>query len=199
MRGRAPPNNHSCVRTPRPHGGRREPGCGLLTPLRCRPAKPKDQDSPAIHAGRRHVRRTRKSVGPASAAPPPVSQQLADTAPTRQLYGFNLIVCVGLRRYHHLFQREEIRVDFARPGISLSDGSVSAFCDRLVRFLAALLLDATRDQGQGELFLCLGGWCRRALHVLRIRSESPIELQPTVQAAGNFDCHFRLLAALGHR
>ena len=107
---------------------------------------------------------------------------------------------VGLQRYHRMRQRPEIRTDLARRGIVLSDGSVSALCDRFLQLLATLHrhrapalraamehgyplhLDATCEKRRGGLFLCLDGWRGWVLHAVRIRSESAAELQPALQA-----------------
>ena len=137
---------------------------------------------------------------PRCPSPPLVSQQLADLAPPGQRYGYDLIVRAGLQRYHHMRQRQEIRAALARRGIALSDGSVSALCDRFLQLLAALHrqrapalraamehgyplhIDATCDKGQGGLFLCLDGWRGWVLHAARIRSENAAELHPAIQA-----------------
>ncbi len=107
---------------------------------------------------------------------------------------------VGLQRYHHLRQRSEIRERLAQRGIRLSEGSVSALCDRFLHLLGCLHrscapalraamrhgyplhLDATCEQGRGGLFLCLDGWRGWVLHAVRIRSENAAELQPALQA-----------------
>ena len=74
---------------------------------------------------------------PRCPTPPLVSQQLADLALPGQRYGYDLIVWAGFQRYRHMRQRQEIRADLARLGIVLSDGSVSALCDRFLQLLAA--------------------------------------------------------------
>ena len=138
---------------------------------------------------------------PRCTSPPRACAQLAALAPPGQRYGYDLICWVGLQRYHRLRQRSEIRECLARRGIRLSDGSVSALCDRFLHLLGCLHrrcapalraamrhgyplhLDATCDQGRGGLFLCLDGWRGWVLHAARIRSESAAELQPALQAA----------------
>lgn len=119
------------------------------------------------HEFRRHC--------PRCPSPPLRSQQLADLAPPGQRYGYDLIVWVGLQRYHHLRQRQEIRAALAQRGVVLSDGSVSALCDRFLHLLQALHrlrapalrramqhgyplhVDATCDKGQSGPLLCLDG------------------------------------------
>ena len=113
---------------------------------------------------------------------------------------------VGLARYLHLRQREEIRADLARQGIRLSTGSISALCDRFLTALEALHwerapalraamphghplhIDATCDRGRGGTFLCLAGWTGWVLHAVRIASENAGDLRPAVE---------RTLAAFG--
>ena len=80
---------------------------------------------------RRHCRACRSRTAT-------VSRQLAALAPPGQRYGWDLIVAVGLARYHRHLQREEIRASLARQGIVLSAGSVSALCDRFLTALEAL-------------------------------------------------------------
>ncbi len=70
--------------------------------------------------------------------PPRRCAQLAALAPPGQRYGFDLIVWVGLQRYHRLRQRSEIRERLARRCIRLSDGTVSALCDRFLHWLGCL-------------------------------------------------------------
>ena len=114
---------------------------------------------------------------------------------------------VGLARYLHLRQREELRADLARQGIRLSTGSISALCDRFLTALEALhwerapalraamphghplQIDATCDRGRGGTFLCLAGWTGWVLHAVRIASENAGELRPAVE---------RTLAAFGN-
>ncbi len=136
---------------------------------------------------------------PRCPAPPLLSQQLAELAPPGQRFGYDLIVWVGLQRYHHMRQRREIAADLAARGIAVSTGSLSAICDRFLLLLQALHrhrapalraamphgyplhLDATCDKGRGGLFLCLDGWRRWVLHAVRIRSENAAEMRPAIE------------------
>ena len=133
-------------------------------------------------------------------------QRLAELAPPGQRFGYDLIVWVGLARYHRRLQRSEIQAELAHRGIALSSGSVSALCDRFLLALEtlhwqrapalraampqgyALHLDATCDQGQGGSFLCLDGFTGWVLHAIKIASENERELRPAVE---------RTLAAFG--
>ena len=138
--------------------------------------------------------------------PVAVSRQLAGLVPPGQRYGYDLIVRVGLARYLHHLQREEIRSDLARQGLLLSTGSLSALCDRFLLALEALHwqrapalraamphgyplhIDATCDQGKGGTFLCLASWTGWVLHAVRIATENASGLLPAVE---------RTLAAFG--
>ena len=152
-----------------------------------------------LAAGTFLARETSRQCRPC-AAPPVGSRQLSSLAPPRQRFGYDLIVWAGLQRYHHLRQRAEVRADLARRGIELSDGSVSALCDRFLHLLEQLHLqrapalraamphgyplhlDATCEKGKGGLFLCLDGWNGWVLYAVRIRSENADELRPAIQA-----------------
>ena len=153
---------------------------------------------------------------PRCTSAPHASQQLAALAPPGQRYGYDLIAWVGLQRYHHLRQRSEIREGLARRRIRLSDGSVSALCDRFLHLLGCLHqrcapalraamrhgyplhLDATCDRGRGGLFLCLDGWRGWVLHAARIRTENAAELQPALQATlDNFGLPVAFVRDLG--
>ena len=103
--------------------------CRAAAFLRLRPAPepPEEQEPPAGHA------RRRRSDGPRD--PQALPRLLV---PSGQLYGYDLIVQVGLARYLHLRQREEIRSELVRQGILLSTGSISALCDRFLAALEAL-------------------------------------------------------------
>ena len=130
---------------------------------------------------------------------PAGSRQLAALAPAGQRFGYDLIVAVGLARYHRHLQREEIQDELARQGIALSTGSISALCDRFLLAIEALHwqraealraamphryplhIDATCDNGRGGLFVCLDGWTGWVLHAVRIRSEQESELRPAIE------------------
>ena len=134
------------------------------------------------------------------------SRQLATLAPPGQRFGYDLLVWVGLARYHRRLQRSEIQAVLAARGIALSSGSISALCDRFLTALEtlhwqrapalraamthgyALHLDATCDRGRGGLFLCLDGFTGWVLHALKIGSENEAELRPAIA---------RTLAAFG--
>ena len=152
-----------------------------------------------LAAGTVLAREIRKHCRSCQPAPVAVSRLLAGLAPPGQRYGYDLIVWVGLARYHRHLQREEIRALLDRQGIALSAGSVSALCDRFLTALQALHwqrapalragmphgyalhIDATCDKGKGGTFRCLDGWTGWTLHAVRIGSENEAELRPAVE------------------
>ena len=159
-----------------------------------------------LAAGTFLAREFRKHCRACRSEPVAVCRQLAGLAPPGQRYGYDLLVWVGLARYHRHLQREEIRAVLDRQGITLSSGSVSALCDRFLAALEALHwqrapalragmphgyalhIDATCDKGKGGTFRCLDGWTGWTLHAVRIGSENERELRPAVE---------RTLAAFG--
>ena len=152
-----------------------------------------------LAAGTLRAREIRKQCRHCASRAVAVSQQLASLAPSGQRYGWDLIVWVGLARYHRHLQREEIRTALARQGLSLSAGPVSALCDRFLAALETLHwhrapalraalphgyplhIDATCDKGRGGAFRCLDGWTGWVLHAVRIGSENERELRPAVE------------------
>ena len=172
------------------------PRCGAALRMQ----KSKTRQVATLATGTIEARETRKDCAQCPSRPVEVSRQLAALAPPRQRYGYDVIVRVGLARYHGHQQRREIRADLARQGIQLADGSVSQLCDRLLRALEALHrqcapalraalacgyplhLDATSDQGKGGLFLCLDGWRGWMLHAVKVSSENAAELQPAIES-----------------
>jgi len=129
------------------------------------------------------------------------SEALSQLVNPRQRFAYDLIVAVGLARYLHNKQREEIRAELLDTrGIELSDGSVSNLCDRFLICLEALHLamvpslraaiqkdgyplhlDATSDRGKGGLFVCMDGWRKWVLTAGRIPSEAEEHLWPLIE------------------
>ena len=128
------------------------------------------------------------------------SQALSRLVRTRQRYGYDLIVHVGLARYVGGHQREEIRAELREQyAIELSTGSVSHLCDRFLHLLEALHraqapalrramhggyplhLDATCEHGRGGLCVCLDGWRGWVLLARRIPTENQAYLRPLVE------------------
>ena len=152
-----------------------------------------------LAAGTLLAREIRKHCPACRPRPVAGSRQLAGLAPPGQRYGYDLIVWVGLARYHRHLQREEIRAALARQGLAVSSGSVSALCDRFLARLETLHwqrapalraamphgyplhIDATCDKGKGGTFLCRAGWTGWVLHAVRIGSENERALRPAIE------------------
>ena len=179
-----------------PAEARRCPRCD--GPLKTR--KSQTRRVVTLLAGEIQAREIRQHCPRCPTAPVAVCAQLAELVPAGQRFGYDLIVWVGLARYHHHRQRREIRAELARRGILLSDGSVSALCDRFLRALEALHrsrapalraamarwgyplhIDATSDKGRGGLFVCLDGWRGWVLLAVKIASENAAELRPAIE------------------
>jgi hypothetical protein len=153
-----------------------------------------------LQIGTVRVREVRKRCSASPAHPIAASQRLAQLVPRHQRYGYDVIVAVGLARYHRHLQREEIRAELRlEHGIVLSEGSISELCNRFLHYLEALHrrqtpalraamqagyplhIDATSESGKGGLFLCLDGWRGWVLHAVKIASENEAELRPAIE------------------
>lgn len=151
-------------------------------------------------AGAFQAREVHKQCGSGSwDCPIETSRELASVVPTHQRFGYDLMVHVGLARYLHRRQREEICFELREArGIEMSVGSVSALCDRFLLALEALHLkraellrtaisgcyplhlDATCERGKGGLFICMDGWRQWVLLAERIETERAADLKAVV-------------------
>ena len=69
-----------------------------------------------------------------------ISEALSQMVPSGQRYGYDLIVWIGMARYHRSLQRKEIRTELLlEKDIILSDGSISEVCDRFLLYFEALM------------------------------------------------------------
>ena len=162
--------------------------------------KSKTRRLSTLETGTVQVREIRKRCALNPSHPIEVSGRLAQLVPRQQQYGYDLIVAVGLARYHRHRQRQEIRAELQLEyGIDLSSGSISELCNRFLHYLEALHqrqtpalraamglgyplhIDATSESGKGGLFLCLDGWRGWVLHAVKIASENQHELLPAVE------------------
>jgi hypothetical protein len=130
------------------------------------------------------------------------SAELADKVPTGANYGYDLEVHVGLARFVHHRQREEIRAGLhAEHGIALSNGEVSdltaRFLDHLERLHQlrapqlrqaleqdggyAMHIDATGEDGRGTLFATYAGSRRWVLGSWKISTERSELILPCLQ------------------
>lgn len=161
--------------------------------------KSKQRIITTLESGKILAKEIRKRCCADSTHPVLTSQALACLVPRQQRYGYDLIVWVGLARYLRNKQRSEIRTELLHDhDITLSDGTVSALCDRFLKYLESLHLnrspalrqamgdyplhiDATSEHGKGGLFLCINGWRGWVLHAVKIASENENELRPAIE------------------
>jgi hypothetical protein len=152
-----------------------------------------------IETGTIQIREFRKVCSKDSSHPVEISEALSQMVPSGQRYGYDLIVWIGMARYHRNLQRKEIRTELLlEKDIILSDGSISKVCDRFLLYFEALHvscapalrvatekgyplhIDATNEYGKGGLFLCLDGWRGWVLHAAKIATENAEELRPAI-------------------
>ncbi len=124
---------------------------------------------------------------------------LASLVPPRGVVGYNVMVYVGLERFLHHRQREEIRASLAADhGIWLSSGEISMLARRFLAYLerlhhaaaprlrAALAadggwplhIDATGEDGRGTLLVAFAGWRQWVLGAWRIPTERAEAILP---------------------
>ena len=121
----------------------------------------------------------------------------------RSVVGYDVMTYVGLERFVHSRQREEIRATLREAyGVVLSTGEVSALGRRFLRYLEALHqaragalraalehdggwplhIDATGEDGQGTLLVAYAGWRGWALGAWKIPTERADALLPKLRA-----------------
>lgn len=127
---------------------------------------------------------------------------LAGLIPPRGVVGYDVMVYVGLERFLHHRQREEIRASLAAGyGISLSSGEISVLAGRFLAYLerlhhasapalrAALAadggwplqIDATGEDGRGTLLLAFAGWRQWVLGAWKIPTERADAILPRLR------------------
>ncbi len=112
-------------------------------------------------------------------------------------YGYDLEVRVGLERYLHHRQREEIKKSLEDDGITISTGTITNLAQKFVQHLELLHkmrseklretimedggyplhIDATGEDGRGTLLIAMDGWRQWVLGAWKISSERAILLQ----------------------
>jgi hypothetical protein len=105
--------------------------------------------------------------------------------------GYDVLVFVGLQRFLHQQQREEIQAALLDRGVRISTGEVSEMSRRFTRYVARLHharskelraaieddggwplhVDATGEAGRGTLLLAMAGWRRWVLGAWKISTE----------------------------
>lgn len=127
---------------------------------------------------------------------------LAELIPPRSTVGYDVMVHVGLERFIHHRQREEIRADLEKGhGILLSSGEISELGKRFLVYLEALHrvsapalraalatdggwplhIDATGEDGRGTLLVALAGWRRWVLGTWKIPTERAEAILPRLE------------------
>lgn len=132
---------------------------------------------------------------------------LTQGLPPRQTVGYDVIVFVGLQRFVHHRQREEIRKALQTEyGVLISAGQVSALQHRFVNHLQRLHanradaicrafeddggwplhIDATGEDGRGTLLIAYAGWRRWVLGTWKIPTENADAILPCLRQVGAY-------------
>jgi hypothetical protein len=127
--------------------------------------------------------------------------EIASLLLPRSTVGYDVLAHVGLQRFVHFRQREEIRRELAsRWGIELSAGQVSELAQKFCVYLKALHvakakplrealasdggwpmhIDATGEDGQGTLLVIYSGWRHWVLGSWKIPTENAKAISPRV-------------------
>lgn len=147
------------------------------------------------------------------------SESLSLKVSSGGVYGYDLEVYVGLQRFVHHRQREEIRGELVqRYGIDLSSGQVSELSGRFLGHLevlhcrqapalcAALAsdggyplhIDATGEDGRGTLLVAFAGWRRWVLGAWKVPTERAEFILPGIQSvAASFGFPCAIMRDLG--
>jgi hypothetical protein len=148
------------------------------------------------------------------------SAMLAELFPPKSTVGYDVMVHVGLERFIHHRQREEIRENLEREhGIRLSTGEISTLGTRFLVYLEALHeaaapalndamatdggwplhADATGECGRGTLLLAYSGWRKWVLGSWKIPSENADAIFPRLQeTVTRFGPPCAIMRDLGH-
>ena len=146
------------------------------------------------------------------------STDLSAIFPARATFGFDVIVRVGLERFVHYRQRDEIRGALAAEGVELSDGQISLLGHRFLEYLEALHfarapalgaalaqdggwpmhIDATGEDGRGTLLVVYAGWRGWALGAWKVPTERADIIVPRLrQMADRFGPPCAIMRDLG--
>lgn len=147
------------------------------------------------------------------------SERLAQHVPPGGVFGYDVMVHVGLERFLRHRQREEIRRGLEQEyGITLSAGAVSTLARRFLDSLEALHVarapalkealqcdggwplhaDATGEDGRGTLLVVFAGWRRWVLGSFKIPTERADAVLPCLhQVADRFGNPCAVMRDLG--
>jgi hypothetical protein len=131
------------------------------------------------------------------------SEVLAGLLLPRRTVGYDVLVQVGLQRYVHRLQREQIRDSLEQQhGISLSTGEISTLAHDFLLYLEALHercaprlrevmerdggyplhIDATGESGRGTLLVALAGWRGWVLGSWKLDTERADAILPRLRS-----------------
>jgi len=127
---------------------------------------------------------------------------LSERLPQKQIVGYDVMVFVGLQRYVHHWQREEIRKALlSQYGVAISTGEVTDLQHRFVVCLQRLHvarrealrqafvedggwplhIDATGEDGRGTLLIVYAGWRQWVLGAWKIPTEHVDAILPCLR------------------
>ena len=116
--------------------------------------------------------------------------------------GYDVMVFIGLQRYLHHRQREEIREALSRDyGVDLSSGEISRLARLFLSYLETLhqrrhaqirealeqdggwplQIDATGEDGRGTLLVLYAGWRKWVLGAFKIPTEHAEAIRPCIE------------------
>jgi hypothetical protein len=147
------------------------------------------------------------------------SAMLAGLIPPRSVVGYDVMVHVGLQRFVHHRQRDEIRTGLERQyGMVVSAGEISELGRRFLFYLQALHrekapelraamaadggwplhIDATGEDGRGTLLVAFSGWRRWVLGAWKVPTERADVILPRLdETAELFGMPCALMRDLG--
>jgi hypothetical protein len=164
----------------------------------------------------RITQRTCRSGCGAQAVRP--ATDLSTLFPPRATFGYDVIVRVGLERFVHYRQRNEIRALLAAEGVDASDGQISLLAARFLDYLEALHrdrapalraalasdggwpmhVDATGEDGRGTLLVVYAGWRGWVLGAWKVPTERADAILPRLrQTADHFGAPCAIMRDLG--
>ncbi|MBT7889523.1 MAG: hypothetical protein HN580_10915, partial [Deltaproteobacteria bacterium] len=130
------------------------------------------------------------------------AESVARTLMAGSSIGYDVLVFIGLERYLHQRQREEIQSALLRKyGIRLSTGEISMLARRFAEYLARLHMvkteqlkatldqdggwplhvDATGESGRGTLLVVMAGWRKWVMGAWKIATEKQELIVPCLQ------------------
>jgi len=146
------------------------------------------------------------------------SSDLSAIFPARATFGYDVIVRVGLERFVHYRQRNEIRAVLASEGVDASEAQISLMGSRFLEYLEALHrdrapalratlaadggwpmhVDATGEDGRGTLLVVYAGWRGWVLGAWKVPTERADAVLPRLrQMADRFGAPCAIMRDLG--